>query len=168
MVLTADDKCLQKLIMSVDEFCQFVLDSERCGLEFNENVKAFVDANSLKQTKSSGTVESSQPAVDMGDDGVSPPPLPALLPGPPDSPVLSQTSNLGDTELDQLVNVSRPDNTMKNTKWGVSRFTQWCTKRNISVDFHTITPETLVPILRKFFAEVKSTGGRPLTPSSLT
>ena len=44
----------------------------------------------------------------------------------------------------------------------------WWDKRKLKVDFNCVTPVELNELLRKFYAEVKSEKGQPLTPSTLT
>ena len=80
----------------------------------------------------------------------------------------SQDSNLDENELDNIITQSKPENTKKCTNWGFHKFQRWAEKRNIVVDFKTITPNELNEILRKFYAEVKSEKGTMLTPSSMT
>ena len=80
----------------------------------------------------------------------------------------SQNSDLAADELDTLEASAQAQNTKRATSWGVKKFEKWCVKRNLRVDFHSVTPVKLSEILRKFYAEVKSEKGQPLTPSTLT
>lgn len=80
----------------------------------------------------------------------------------------SQTSDLGQDELDEIEQKAQSKNTKRATNWGLNKFTKWCNKRSIIIDFKLITPEQLNQVLRKFYAEVKSEKGQPLTPSALT
>ena len=52
--------------------------------------------------------------------------------------------------------------------WGIKKFEKWCDKRKLKVDFNCVTAVELNELLRKFYAEVKSEKGQPLTPSTLT
>ncbi|CAH3185647.1 unnamed protein product, partial [Porites lobata] len=54
------------------------------------------------------------------------------------------------------------------TSWGIKKFEKWCDKRKLKVDFNCVRPVELNELLRKFYAEVKSEKGQPLTPSTLT
>ena len=67
----------------------------------------------------------------------------------------SQSSSLNSQELVQLESSAQPDKTKQATKYGVKKFNDWLAKRERSCDFHTVTPENLSELLRKFFAEVK-------------
>ena len=80
----------------------------------------------------------------------------------------SQSSQLGEEDLQKLEADSVPVNTKKQTSWGLKKFTQWLEKRKISCDLHTVSPAELKGILRKFFAEVKTNKKTDLTPSALT
>ena len=80
----------------------------------------------------------------------------------------SQESNLDESELDKLVIESKPENTKKCTSWGLMKLQKWSAKRNIRIDFATITSEKLNELLRKFYAEVKTEKKGMLTPSALT
>ena len=59
--------------------------------------------------------------------------------------------------------------TAKNTKWvsRLKRLRHWLKKRQIPVDLLTASEDELAPILRRFYGELKTQGGNPLTPSSL-
>ena len=85
-----------------------------------------------------------------------------------DIDILSQNSELNEDELDKLVQNAVPPSTTRSTKWGVSVFTEWCVKRSIHVEFHSITASQLNDILRKFYGEVKSKKGSVYGPSALT
>ena len=80
----------------------------------------------------------------------------------------SQDSSFNSQELDEIEQSVKPENTKKSTSWGVSVFGQWCYKRNLNIDLSTVVPEVLSDTLRRFFAEVKTKKGLPMTPSSLT
>ena len=62
---------------------------------------------------------------------------------------------------------AQPENTVKNNRWAMTRLKGWLQKRQINVDLKHASGEDLAPILRRFCGEVKSTGGKVLTPSSL-
>ena len=82
---------------------------------------------------------------------------------------LSQKSDLNDEELMEMEVSAQPDNTKKNTKYGMKKFEDWLLKRGKQCSFATITVEELNDLLRKFYAEVKpSKPGGCLTPSTLT
>ena len=85
-----------------------------------------------------------------------------------DIDVDSQDSQLNEEELDKLVEDSKAKNTKKCTTWGLKKFFQWSTKRNVQVDLKTITMEDLNDTLRRFYAEVKSEKKNMLSPSALT
>ena len=51
---------------------------------------------------------------------------------------------------------------------GDQKIQEWCDKRKLKVDFNCVTPVELNELLRKFYTEVKSKNGQPLTPSTLT
>jgi hypothetical protein len=64
---------------------------------------------------------------------------------------------------------SKPSSTKRATLYGVKKFSDWLNKRSKVCDFHTVTKEELNELLRKFYAEVKSSKqGCSLTPSTLT
>ena len=70
--------------------------------------------------------------------------------------------------LDKLEAKGQAENTKRATSWGIKKFEKWCDKRKLKVDFNCVTPVELNELLRKFYAEVKSEKGQPLTPSTLT
>ena len=80
----------------------------------------------------------------------------------------SQNSDLGLQDLDKLEAKAQAENTKRATNWGIKKFEKWCDKRKLKVDFNCVTPAELNEILRKFYADVKSEKGQPLTPSTLT
>ncbi|EDO34036.1 predicted protein [Nematostella vectensis] len=55
----------------------------------------------------------------------------------------------------------------KQTSWAMKNFTDWCTKRSVQCDFHSISSSDLGGILRRSYAEVK-TKDKDLSPSALT
>ena len=61
-----------------------------------------------------------------------------------------------------------PENTKKQTPWGLKKFTQWLEKRKISCDLHIVSPAELNGILRRFYAEVKTNKKTDITLSALT
>lgn len=79
----------------------------------------------------------------------------------------SQGSAIDEAEMERMEKEAVPTTTSKATKAGVKKFMEWAKKRNVNVDFHTITASDLALILRRFYAEVKKEDGKPLTPSSL-
>ena len=81
--------------------------------------------------------------------------------------ISSQNSDLGLEDLDKLTK-GQAENTKRATSWGIKKFEKWCDKRKLKVDFNCVTPVELNELLRKFYAEVKSEKGQPLTPSTLT
>ena len=82
--------------------------------------------------------------------------------------ISSQNSDLGLEDLDKLEAKSQEENTKRATSWGIQKFEKWCDKRKLKVDFNCVTPVELNELLQKFYAEVKSEKGQPLTPSTLT
>ena len=82
--------------------------------------------------------------------------------------ISSQNSDLGLEDLDKLEAKGQAENTKRATSWGIKKFEKWCDKRKLKVDFNCVTPIELNELLRKFYAEVKSEKGQPLTPSTLT
>ena len=81
--------------------------------------------------------------------------------------LLSQSSELDEDNLNEMDKLAQPLNTSRNTKWAMTRFQSWVRKRQIEIDLKTVSAEELAPILRKFYGEVKQTGGKTLSPSSL-
>ena len=79
-----------------------------------------------------------------------------------------QSSQPNSQQMDAMVEEATPENTRRSTTWGLRKFTEWCTKRSRQVDLHTIEPEQLNTELRKFYADVKGTKGKSLSPSGLT
>ena len=75
---------------------------------------------------------------------------------------------MGLEDLDKLEAKGQAENTKRATSWGIKKFKKWCDKRKLKVDFNCVTPVELNELLRKFYAEVKSKNGQPLTPSTLT
>lgn len=84
-----------------------------------------------------------------------------------DSVTLSQSSQMDEDALNDLDNAAQPENTVKATKWAMSRLRDWLKKRHVPIDVKTVTAEELAPLLRRFYGELKTFGGKPLTPSSL-
>ena len=82
--------------------------------------------------------------------------------------ISSQNSDLGQEDLDKLEAKCQAENTKRATSWGIKKFEKWCDKRKLKVDFNCVTPVELNELLRKFYAEVISEKGQPLTPSTLT
>ena len=82
--------------------------------------------------------------------------------------ISSQNSDLGLEDLDKLEAKGQAENTKGATSWGIKKFEKWCDKQKLKVDFNCVTPVELNELLRKFYAEVKSEKGQPLTPSTLT
>ena len=83
----------------------------------------------------------------------------------------SQNSELDENDLQQLEESAKPENTTRNTKYGLKKFTEWSIKRSIEVDFHSITATELNDILQRYFAEMKASKlgtDTHLTPSTLT
>jgi len=57
----------------------------------------------------------------------------------------------------------------RTTQWvsRLKRLRHWLKKRQIPVDLLTASEDELALILRRFYGELKTQGGNPLTPSSL-
>jgi len=57
----------------------------------------------------------------------------------------------------------------RTTQWAsrLKRLRHWLKKRPIPVDLLTASEDELALILRRFYGELKTQGGNPLTPSSL-
>ena len=71
----------------------------------------------------------------------------------------SQSSQLEEEHLQKLEADSVPENTKKQTSWGLKKFTQWREKRKINCDLLTVSPAELNGILRRFYAKVKTNQG---------
>ena len=78
--------------------------------------------------------------------------------------ISSQNSDLGLEDLDKLEAKGQAENSKRATSWGIKKFEKWCDKRKLKVDFNCVTPVEPNELLRKFYAEVKSEKGQPLTP----
>ena len=81
---------------------------------------------------------------------------------------MSQDSALDSQELDDLQESVKPANTKKSTSWGVKVFQTWSEKRELNINLATVSCEVLADSLRRFYAEVKTKKGLPMTPASLT
>ena len=68
---------------------------------------------------------------------------------------LSQSSELNDDDLRRLEESAQPGSTVRATNYAVNKLNRWCKKRNITIDWHTVTPSDLNTTLCKFYAEVK-------------
>ena len=84
-----------------------------------------------------------------------------------DNILSSQSSSIDEDEMQQMESAAVPETTSHATKSGIKKLTNWLKKRNISINFHTITEQELSSILRRFYAELKRDNGKALTPSSL-
>ena len=84
-----------------------------------------------------------------------------------DDNIPSQSSQMDEDAFNNMDANAQPENTAKNNRWAMSRFEGWLRKRQIQIDLNSVSGEELAPILRRFYGEVKSTGGKVLTPSSL-
>ena len=81
----------------------------------------------------------------------------------------SQSSQLGEDELQKLEEESIPKNTKKQTSWGIRKFEKWSQRRRIVCDLAVVGATDLSSILRRFYAEVKTIKDKKdLTPSALT
>ena len=80
----------------------------------------------------------------------------------------SQSSDLGQEQLNEIEQKAQAKSTKEATEWGLKKFDKWREKRAIKVDLNTIDKKELNKILRKFYAEVKTEKGQALTPSALT
>ena len=81
--------------------------------------------------------------------------------------LLSSGSDLDLAQLDTLELSTHVQGTKQSTKWGVKKFTTWCGKRNVDINFSSISPEELAENLQKYYAEVKGEDGKALSPSGL-
>ena len=79
----------------------------------------------------------------------------------------SQSSVIDEEEMVRMEQEATPESTSRATKSGMNKFLSWKIKREIDINFHSITATSLALILRRFYAEVKKENGKPLTPSSL-
>ena len=79
----------------------------------------------------------------------------------------SNSSDLGTAQLDALEVSTQPKGTKSCTKWGMKTFEIWRIKRNITVDFYTVSSEDLAETLRKYYAEVKGKDSNTLSPSAM-
>ena len=75
---------------------------------------------------------------------------------------------MGLEDLDKLEAKGQAENTKRAISCGIKKFEKWWDKRKLKVDFNCVTPLELNELVRKFYAEVKSEKGQPLTPSTLT
>jgi len=82
--------------------------------------------------------------------------------------ISSQNSDLGLEDLNKLEAKGQPENTKRATSWRIKKFEKWCDKRKLKVDFNCVKLIELNELLQKFYTEVKSEKGQPLTPSTLT
>ena len=80
----------------------------------------------------------------------------------------SESSQMGDNAIFEMVEETIPEATKRSTAWGMSVFSKWLTKRQITIDFHDISAIELAGHLKKFYAEVKKVNGELYTPSALT
>lgn len=76
-------------------------------------------------------------------------------------------SDLSESDLLQIEENAKPFNTKKATKWGLKKFTSWCERRRIEIDWKHISADDLSAILRKFYAEIKTDKKNDLAPISL-
>lgn len=49
-----------------------------------------------------------------------------------------------------------PKTSIKSSEWAMNRFNEFLTRKKITVDLKTINPESLAPILRRFYSQVKN------------
>ena len=76
-------------------------------------------------------------------------------------------SDMSDNEIGALVDETIPESTKRSTVWGTNVFKKWQTKRQLNIDFSTISAEELAGHLKKFYAELKKSNGDLYTPSAL-
>ena len=67
-----------------------------------------------------------------------------------DTLLSSQESDLGDDDLLRMVESSESTNTKRTTSWGFKKLIKWLDRRNIQIDFKSVTEEKLCETLRKF------------------
>ena len=79
----------------------------------------------------------------------------------------SQSSIVDEVEMAKMEQEATPESTSRATKSGMNKFVSWTIKREIGINFHTVTAGELALSLRRFYAEVKKENGKALTPSSL-
>ena len=81
----------------------------------------------------------------------------------------AQGSSLYEEQLNTLENSSKPASTQKSSAYGIKTFKEWMLKRAKNCDFATVTAGELNDLLRKLYAEVKSTKQSvSLSPSTMT
>ena len=69
----------------------------------------------------------------------------------------SQNSELSDGEINSIVQGVKPAATIKQTQFGVRKFTEWVSRRNnVNVPLEESSPEEIAKALRKFYVEVSS------------
>ena len=79
----------------------------------------------------------------------------------------SNNSDLDASQLDQFEVSTKAEATKKATKWGIKKFEDWCSKRNISIDYCSILAGALAEFLRKYYAKVKTKDKTMLAPSGI-
>ena len=77
----------------------------------------------------------------------------------------TQSSIVDEEEMAKIESEAVSGSTTKATKGGVNKLKNWLKKRNIDVNFHSVSADELANILRRFYAEVRKDDGKALTPS---
>ena len=72
----------------------------------------------------------------------------------------SQSSIVDEEEMAKMESEAVPDSTTKATKCGVNKLKNWLKKRNIDVNFHSVSADDLATILWRFYSEVKKDDGK--------
>ena len=80
----------------------------------------------------------------------------------------ASSQELGEEDLNNIVEESKPESTKKCTTWGLKKCFRRAEKRNKHANLKTIPLEQLNTTLRQFYAEVKTEKKGVLTASVLT
>ena len=67
----------------------------------------------------------------------------------------SQSSDLGQEQLNEIEQKAQAKSTKKATEWGLKKFDKWCEKRAIKVDLKTIDKKELTRFYERFTPRLK-------------
>ena len=70
-------------------------------------------------------------------------------------------------EMQEMEMAVKSVNTVNSTHWGVQKFNQWCERKNKNINLATVDVGELADIFRRFYAEVRTLKGKPLSPSGM-
>ena len=88
------------------------------------------------------------------------------LSGDSDEP-LSQNSQIEEVDLNNFDEAAQPKNTERNTGHAIGKFSAWLKKRKITIDLSEVSPEEFAPILRRYYGEFKTSGGKTPAPATM-